>query len=188
MEKKSAFDNFNYIRNGELYVFRDYKGLQAFRYTMAPKPARPYWALKDYLQHKKERRMEVQFHLPKNYLAGLIYKTPNNKTYQELAYQKAQEYFRLKLQHDVKESVNQLLPQLLEMQTHYSNMHFSFNRSAEVPLMPTALKVEPSTYDVPKSPSEGVPQASALPTAPPPEPRARSRLPAILENEYQETK
>lgn len=188
MEKKSAFDNFNYMRNGELYVFKDYKGLQAFRYTMAPRPARPYWALRDYLQHKKERRMEIQFHLPKNYLAGLIYKTPNNKTYQELAYQKAQEYFRLKLQHDVRVSVNQMLPQLLEMHTHYSNMHFSFNRLTDVLPAATSLKLEPSTYDVPKSPLEGLPQASALPTAPPSEPRARSRLSAILENEYQETK
>jgi len=96
MEKKAAFDNFNYARDGELYVFRDYKGLQAFRYTMAPNIIKPYWALKDYIHRKKEKKMETQLHLPKGYLAGLIYKTPNNKRYQEIASQKAQEYFRIK--------------------------------------------------------------------------------------------
>jgi len=187
MEKKAAFDNFNYARDGELYVFRDYKGLQAFRYTMAPNIIKPYWALKDYIHRKKEKKMETQLHLPKGYLAGLIYKTPNNKRYQEIASQKAQEYFRIKLQSDVRVAVTQVLPQLLDLHTRYSNMHFSFNRLEDVLSAPSSPKIEINTYDVPKSPPEGRPQTCNLPTAPPPEPKARSRLPAILENEYQGT-
>jgi hypothetical protein len=154
---------------------------------MAPNVIKPYWAFKDYIQRKKEKKMETLLHLPKGYLAGLIHKTPNNKRYQEVASQKAQEYFRIKLQHDVRVSVTQMLPQLLEMHTHYSNMHFSFNRLEDVLPAPSELKIEVNTYDVPKSPPEGRPQVCTLPTAPPPEPKARGRLPVILENEYQKT-
>jgi len=182
-EKKTAFNNFNYAHNGELYVFKDYKGLQAFRYTMASKPLKLYWALKDYTQRQKEIRLEVAFKLPKGYLEGLIYKTPRNKKYRDIASIKAQEYFRIKLQNDVRVAVSQLLPQMIEMHTRYSNMHFSFN-SLEAALQ-TDKKLEPSTYDVPKGPPDGDAKAVALPTAPPFEAVAKGRLPVILENEYQ---
>jgi len=183
-EKKAAFSNFNYAHNGELYVFKDYKGLQAFRYTMASKPLKFYWAMKDYTQRQKEKRLEIELKLPKGYLAGLIYKTPRNKNYRDIALIKAQEYFRIKLQDDVRIAVSQLLPQMIEVHTRYSNMHFSFN-SLETALQ-NDKKMELSTYDVPKSSPDDSSKMGVLPTAPPPEAVAKGRLSVILENEYQD--
>lgn len=105
-----AFNDFKFIHQGELYVFRTYQSLKAFRLVIKPCIFQPLFHLADIIEEKQERKLETLHKLPKGYLAGIFFQAKSYRGGKRLASRIAQDYHYLLMQRDIYSAIGRLLP------------------------------------------------------------------------------
>lgn len=158
--KQYGFSQFHYTYRGELNVFRNYPSLQAYRYQVTPWYLKPFLIYNDDKERRIEEKLESQHHLPREYLAGLVYRTGTKTERINLANEMAQSYHFGLIKQAVKVAIDKYLPDAIA--------HYHLMDRFQISLQPTDLNMEPiyqimenryalapvSAYQTPHSPPE----------------------------------
>lgn len=129
---KIAFTDFKYIHQGEIYIFKEYESLYAFKLLMSHWTLSPFIKLSRALERKVERKLEKRYDLPEGYLAGLQYRCPRAGSYKSLAKAKASEFHYKKLQHEIQVSLDRFVPNAIELFAKHHQVYFALESPKEL--------------------------------------------------------
>jgi hypothetical protein len=123
---KVAFTDFKYVYNGEVYIFKDYEGLYAFKLIMSHWTRSPFLKLSRAFDKRKEHKLERRYNLPEGYLAGIRQRCRRPDARESLAQAKASEFHFRRLQYEIQVSLDRFLPAAIELFAKHHQIQFIF--------------------------------------------------------------